>query len=232
MLVRYSILITHNKNRGNPKITESTGAMDVNVKQDEPQLELDPIRKTKFSGSYEDCMEMYAPVEKVAEYFNQHSSWFVRCAEPMKAIQMGEHGYILVIGRFGAFGYEVEPKIGLELLFTDIGAYHISTVPIADYDPGYEVDYQATMKLVEQDFIEAESSSSVTQKKMTRVEWDLNLTVELSLPKFIHRLRESIIQSTGDRLLNQIVRQISRRLTRKVQADFHQLHSLPFPPIS
>jgi len=206
--------------------------MDVNVKQDEPQLELDPIRKTKFSGSYEDCMEMYAPVEKVAEYFNQHSSWFVRCAEPMKAIQMGEHGYILVIGRFGALGYEVEPKIGLELLFTDIRDYHIRTVPIADYDPGYEVDYQAKMQLVEQDFIEADSSPSMTPERMTRVEWHLDLTVEMSLPKFIYRFRESIIQSTGDRLLNQIVRQIARRLTRKVQEDFHQLYSIPFPPTS
>jgi hypothetical protein len=37
------------------------------------------------------------------------------------------------------------------------------------------------------------------------------------------------VQSTGDRLLNQIVRQVSRRLTRKVQEDFHQSLGIELP---
>lgn len=77
---------------------------------------------TKFYGRYQDCMEMPAPAEKVAEYLNAHALWFSRCAEPMKVQLLGENGYALVIGRFGAFGYEVEPKIGLEL-FAPRGGY-------------------------------------------------------------------------------------------------------------
>jgi hypothetical protein len=202
--------------------------MNLNVNSDEPQLQLGEIRKTKFSGNYEDCMEMYAPVEQVAEYFSNHSDWFVRCAQPMTAVPLEENGYILVIGRFGAWGYQVEPKIGLELLFADAACYHIRTVPIPEYDPGYEVDYQAKMQLVEQDLVELDNSPlSVNQNRMTRVEWQLDLTVELSFPQFIYRLPQSAIQSTGDRLLNQIVRQVSRRLTRKVQVDFHRRYSIP-----
>jgi hypothetical protein len=40
-------------------------------------------------------------------------------------------------------------------------------------------------------------------------------------PKFIRRLPQGLIQGTGDRVLAQIVRQVSRRLTAKVQDDFH-----------
>ncbi|QKQ73635.1 DUF1997 domain-containing protein [Nostoc sp. TCL240-02] len=176
---------------------------------------------TKFYGRYQDFMEMPAPVEKVAEYLNAHASWFSRCAEPMKVQLLGENGYALVIGRFGAFGYEVEPKIGLELLPPEEGIYRIRTISIPDYQaPGYDVDYRASLQLIEND--------ACTSGEVTRVEWELDLVVDLHFPRFIQRLPKSIIQSTGDRLLNQIVRQVSRRLTRKVQQDFQKSLEIPF----
>ncbi|BAY12728.1 DUF1997 domain-containing protein [Calothrix sp. NIES-2098] len=183
---------------------------------------------TKFYGRYSDYMEMYAPAAAVAEYLNTHNSWFSRCAEPMKVQPLGENGYALIIGRFGSFGYEVEPKIGLELLPAEEGIYRIRTIPIPDYcSPGYDVDYRASLQLVEN---QADATSNVAE--VTRVEWELDLVVELHFPRFIQRLPKSLIQSTGDRLLNQIVRQVSRRLTRKVQEDFHQSLGIPFSPVS
>ena len=64
---------------------------------------------------------------------------------------------------------------------------------------------------------------------VTRVEWELDLVVELQFPRFIQRLPYSLIQSTGDRILNQIVSQVSHRLTHKVQKDFYQSLDIPFP---
>lgn len=177
---------------------------------------IDACKPITFYGRYSDCMEMYAPSRTVAEYLNCHSEWFVRCAEPMKVQPLGQNGYALVIGRFGAFNYEVEPKIGLELLPPDEGVYRIKTIPIPDYKaPGYDVDYRASLQLVE-----CRGEDSYDSVK-TRVEWELDLAVHIQFPKFIKRLPQSLIQSTGDRLLNQIVRQVSRRLTHKVQDDFH-----------
>jgi hypothetical protein len=179
---------------------------------------------TRFYGQFADCMEMYASAQTVAEYLKAHRGWFCRCAAPMKVEPIGENGYALTIGRFGSFGYEVEPKIGLELLAPDQGVYCIKTLPVPDYvAPGYEVDFESAMKLVEA------APSNQDSGKVTRVEWQLDLTVYVQFPKFIQRLPKSMVQSTGDRLLNQIVRQVSRRLTYKVQEDFHQSLGLPFP---
>jgi hypothetical protein len=206
------------------EITEAV--LPVASSQEEAEdilIEANVATVTKFYGRYQDFMEMPASAEKVAEYLNNHASWFSRCAEPMKVQLLGENGYALVIGRFGAFGYDVEPKIGLELLPPDEGIYRIRTIPIPDYQPpGYDVDYRASLQLVEND-----TSTSIGD--VTRVEWELDLIVDLHFPKFIQRLPKSIIQSTGDRLLNQIVRQVSRRLTRKVQEDFHKSLEIPFP---
>ncbi|MBD2343836.1 DUF1997 domain-containing protein [Anabaena subtropica] len=202
-------------------ITESTVPVVPNLPETEnTDTGLSVGTSSKFYGRYSDSMKMYAPAQMVAEYLNSHASWFTRCAEPMKVQPLGEHGYALTIGRFGSFGYEVEPKIGLELLPPQQGVYCIRTIPIPDYQPpGYDVDYRAALQLKE-DF---------SDNILTRVEWELDLTVCLHFPRFIQRLPQSLIQSTGDRLLNQIVRQVSRRLTRKVQEDFHQSFGVPFP---
>ena len=184
-------------------------------------LEVNLQEETKFCGTFNDCMELYAPAETVAEYLENHSEWFSRCAQPMKVEPLGENGYEIIIGRFGAFNYEVEPKIGLELLPPDDGVYRIHTIPIPNYQPpGYDVDYRASLQLAE---------SQNESNFITKVEWELHLNVYVQFPKFIKRLPDSLIQKTGDRLLNQIVRQVSRRLTRKVQQEFHQSLDIPFP---
>jgi hypothetical protein len=43
-------------------------------------------------------------------------------------------------------------------------------------------------------------------------------------------LPDPLVQTSGDHLLRQIVRQISRKLTWKVQEDFHASHGIPCPP--
>lgn len=189
-------------------------------------LEVDLQEETKFYGTFSDCMELFAPAATVSEYLNNHSEWFSRCAQPMKVEPLGENGYELIIGRFGAFSYDVEPKIGLELLPPEEGIYRIRTIPIPDYQPpGYDVDYRASLQLVEN---QNEEDNPAQSTPITRVEWELYLTVYVEFPNFIKRLPQNLIQKTGDRLLNQIVRQVSRRLTRKVQDNFHQSLGIAF----
>ena len=188
---------------------------------------------TRFYSKFVDCMEMYTSAQEVADYLNAHQDWFCRCAQPMQVESLGENGYALTIGRFGAFGYEVEPKVGLALLPLDEGFYRIKTIPVPNYiAPGYDVDFRAAMNLVETLAPQDSQASEELEGGMTRVEWQLDLTVDIQFPKFIHRLPKSLVQSSGDRLLNQIVRQVSRRLTHKVQEDFHKSLDLPFPPKS
>lgn len=171
---------------------------------------------TLFHGYYANCMEMNAPAQIVLDYMNAHRDWFPRCAHPMAIEPLSTNGYALTIGQFGAFGYEVEPKIGLELLPQDHCVYRIQTIPIPNYEsPGYSVDFQATMLLTE------------IESQHTRIDWELNLEVAIHFPRFIDALPKSLVRSTGDRLLNQVVREVSRRLTRKVQQDFHTTIGLP-----
>ena len=168
---------------------------------------------------------MYSDVETVKEYLNAHQGWFVRCAKPMQAQPIGENSYALTIGRFGALGFEVEPKLGVELLPEAEGIYRMETVPLEIEDTYfYEVDYQAELQLVEKTTTDSSNPSQV----ITGVEWTLDLGVTIHFPRFIHRLSRSVVQKTGDRLLKQIVYQVSRRLTKKVQTDFHTRYDLPF----
>ncbi len=184
--------------------------------------------QTQFIGS----MDMYGNADTVADYLDAHEGWFCRCARPMKVESLGNNSYILTVGRFGSFGYEVEPKIAVILNPPLDRVYTMHTIPIPNYQPpGYDVDYQASMQLQEVPTTSILSGKLIPSlpATMTRVSWTLNLTVRVKFPRFIGKLSPNLVQSTGDRLLAQIIRQVSPRLTYKVQQDFHEGFNLPIP---
>jgi hypothetical protein len=184
-----------------------------------------------YSSSFSDLMEMWAPAELVASYLDHHEGWFRRCAAPMTVRPLGNNGYSLTLGRFGNFGFEVEPTIGLELLPQDRGVYRIVTAasdqPETPLERLYDVEFNASLKLQEQLNPAEEEDGSALR---TEVIWDLDLNVWIQLPGVISLLPEALVQTSGDHLLRQIVRRISRRLTWKVQEDFHASHGLNCPP--
>ncbi len=199
---------------------------------------LDNKKTFAFEVAFRGRMDMYSDADTVAQYLNAHEGWFCRCAQPMKVEPLGNNGYVLTVGKYGSFGYEVEPKVGV-VLHPPVGrVYQMQTIPIPGYEaPGYEVNYRASMELNEVDTGDRVkvkeglfSRQQVLPDRITEVNWMLNLTVEVEFPQFISKLSSSLIQVTGDRLLAQIVRQVSPRLTYKVQQDFHASHNLPIPP--
>ena len=201
-----------------------------------PLRGVDDGRVRRYASQFADLMEMRAPAPVVAAYLDRHEGWFQRCASPMTVTPLERDGYVLTLGRFGNFGFEVEPTIGLELLPQDAGVYRILTVPSPEADAVlaglYDVEFNASMRLDEPGPEEPDLSREEVDGLMahTLVRWSLDLQVWIRLPGMITLLPEPLVQSSGDRLLRQIVRQISRRLTWKVQEDFHASHGVPCPP--
>jgi Protein of unknown function (DUF1997) len=189
--------------------------------QDLKSIEASPHQPFGFSYRFTDAMLMGADLKTVGKYLDAHQGWFTRCAHPMQVNSLGQNGYAITIGKFNSCGYVVEPKVGLELLPQESGVYRIRTINIPDYTPpGYEVSFNAQMRLVE-------TINGTTLG--TKVEWDLDLSVYIQFPKFIYKLPKKVIQGTGDNVLKQIVTQVSRRLTHKVQQDFHGNLGLKIP---
>ncbi len=190
----------------------------------------------RYASQFADLMEMRAPAPVVGAYLDRHEGWFQRCAAPMSVCPLGRNGYVLTLGRFGNFGFEVEPTIALELLPEDAGVYRILTAPAQDVDSAlaglYDVEFNASLRLDEPGLDAPDLSREEVDGLMahTLVRWELDLQVWIRLPGMISLLPEPLVQNSGDRLLRQIVRQISRRLTWKVQEDFHASHGIPCPP--
>lgn len=193
------------------------------------QTNVDSSKETlHFQGNYIGHMEMYADAASVAEYLDAHQDWFHRCAKPMAVEPIGENGYGLTVGKFKSLNHEVEPKIGLHLLPQEEGIYRIETIPVPGYEPtGYDVDFRASMTLCE-GAVE-DLPKDVCVDKSTHVEWELNLSTWVEVPRFVQVLPDNLVKASGDKLLNQIVRQVSKRLTRKVQTEFHSSMGLPIP---
>lgn len=200
-------------------------------------LDREPI---SFNTNFQGIMEMYSDAETITNYLNDHQGWFVRCAAPMKAEPFGENGYTLIIGHYGAFGYEVDPQMSVILEPSQDQNYVMYSVTNPAFNhPGYEVNYRSEMDIkpininqaatgIEKAFQQANFTSLPEQ--ITRINWQLNLEVRVRFPDFIYRLPTNIITKTGDRLLTQIIKQVSPRLSYKVQKDFHTRFNLPIPP--
>ncbi len=213
-----------------PNTAGGAGALQAAAKRlrdgDDPKVR-------RYASTFADLMEMRAEVPAVAAYLDCHEGWFQRCAAPMPVAPLGCNGYRLTLGRFGNFGFEVEPTIALELLPQSEGVYRIITVPpeasgrvepaANRLDGLYDVEFNASLQL-------DPGGEGPGGEGLTLVRWELDLSVWIRLPAVITLLPDGLVQSSGEHLLRQIVRQISRKLTWKVQEDFHASHGLECPP--
>jgi hypothetical protein len=212
------------------KGVESVGDEEAMVNEQTPAIADQTAQPPQADGAlllegfYAGKMDMAADSATVGQYLNSHRGWFTRSAHPMQVEPISDHGYALVVGHFSVLGYEVEPKVGLYLSPLDDQVYRIDTIPVPGYvPPGYDVDFHAVMRL--RDMPEAKPPATA----LTQVDWDLGLAVKIHMPRVLNSVPRSLLKTSGDRLLNQVVRQVSKRLTRKVQEDFHHSHNLPLP---
>lgn len=213
----------------------------MSEEKENPEREIDIEDKppVTFQTHFQGRMEMYSDLDTVCDYLNDHQGWFVRCAEPMKAIPYGDNGYTLIIGHYGAFGYNVEPQMSVILEPSVDNHYTMYSVANPEFNhPGYQVNYRSEMTINPIPITEAAKGiekvyhhhKMTLPEIITCVNWHLDLFVTVSFPSFIYKLPMSVIHSTGDRLLRQIVKQVSPRLSYKVQKDFHTRFNLPIPP--
>ena len=183
-----------------------------------------------FHNHYVGYMDLFADQPTVMKYLDAHQGWFRRCAHPFKADPIGETGYAMGVGKVGAIGFQVDARVGLNLLPPDVNSvYRITTIPIPEQLPqGYEVDFQAEMRLEEKSVV-LTGDLAGQMGVMACIEWDLHLTVFLQFPQFIQRLSQDMLQKTGDSVLGFIVKRVSKSLTAKVQDDFHKTHDIKVP---
>ena len=202
-----------------------------------PLRHSDDVRVNRYSSRFADVMEMRAPSCTVADYLDHHDGWFRRCAAPMTVQPLGPNGYALTLGRFGNFGFEVEPTIGLELLPQSEGVYRIVTTTLSAPDASlqeiYDVEFNAALQLEEDkvnrqkavrkaDYPEELIATNELQKRKMELELaDLQEKLaESRLANQISGMRSRIhIQESKVRLLKEEVERLGRDIQKmNVQA--------------
>lgn len=221
-----------NSNLNSSDIQKKMIIHDISAEESKPIMSF----QTRFAG----IMEMYSDRQTVCEYLNDHQGWFIRCAEPMKVTRFGNNGYTLTIGNYGAFGYNLEPQMTVILEAPQNDNYSMYSVANPQLSKStYEVHYRSDLNIKSIPLSQADKAIKKVYKKqgleklpesITKINWQLQLQVNIQFPAFIYKLPTSMINSTGNRVLAQIVKQISPRLSYKVQKDFHSRLNLPIPP--
>ena len=82
----------------------------------------------RYISRFSDSMEVRTTAETVTHHLDQHQPRFQRCEEPMAVREMDDQTYVLTLGQFGNFGFEIEPTIALKMLPQKNNIYRLETV--------------------------------------------------------------------------------------------------------
>ena len=94
----------------------------------------------------------------------------------MQVRALDSQSYVLTLGRFGNFGFDVEPTIALRLLPQEERVYRIETLPLPEegneLQDLYDIDFKARMELKPWHQLDPDAPQDATA-----VSWDLDLSV-------------------------------------------------------
>ncbi|MDX2273148.1 MAG: DUF1997 domain-containing protein [Cyanobacteriota bacterium] len=161
-------------------------------------------------------VDLDTDVQALAHYLNHHQSWIHHCFKPLQVEALSEDTYRLQFFRIGGMGFELEPCFGVKIWPEDQQVFRLSSIELpSDAELPYKVDCQSYFQL------EAlpDAGNSAPQ---TRVHWDLKLRIGMELPGFLLALPRKLVHKVGSRVVNQVTRSMSDRLTHNVCTDFYK----------
>ncbi|GAB4218538.1 MAG: DUF1997 domain-containing protein [Synechococcales cyanobacterium] len=159
-------------------------------------------------------VDLETPVEDLADYLRHHQEWIHRCFKPLKVNPLGEGNYRLHFFRIGGLGFELEPHFAISIWEEPLHQFRLDSLDLPEDEPlPYHVDCQATFRI---------EQLPDTDRPITRVFWGLVLKIDIELPGFLQVLSRSLVQKVGIKVVNQVTRSMSDRLTHNVCTDFYR----------
>ncbi len=158
----------------------------------------------------------------LADYLTQHSRWIERCFKPLQVYPLAADAYKLQFFRIGGLGFELEPCFGVQIWSEGDSLFRLGSIELpSDEGLPYRVQCQSSFRL--------EEISPTTRKDpkrqapiVTRVHWHLYLNIHMDLPGFLQALPYSLVHRVGSKVVQQVTRNMSDRLTHNVCSDFYR----------
>lgn len=152
----------------------------------------------------------------LAHYLHDHAEWIERCFKPLKVFPLSPETYKLQFFRIGGLGFELEPCFGVKIWPEQDSVFWLSSIDLPEEEGlPYSVDCLSYFRLEELDL-------DSHHGPLTRVHWDLKLDIWMQLPGFLQALPYPLVYRVGARVVNQVTRSMSDRLTHNVCTDFYR----------
>lgn len=156
--------------------------------------------------------------ETLAHYLRGHSQWIQHCFRPLQVEALSADSYKLQFFRMGGLGFELEPCFGVKIWPDENYVFRLTSIELpGDAAMPYRVNCQAVFRLEE-----LRGSPEGEYPQTTRVHWDLNLEIKLSLPGFLQILPHNLVQQVANQVVQQVTRSMSDRLTHNICSDFYR----------
>jgi hypothetical protein len=169
-------------------------------------------RSVRIQAGRQGQVAMETEREPLAAYLGEHQEWIDRCFKPLKVFPLSESTYKLQFFRIGGLGFELEPCFGVEIWAEEDYLFRLGSIDLpSDADLPYTVDCQSYFQL-----------RDLPDSGMTQVNWDLELDIWMELPCFLSAFPHSLVYNVGAKVVRQVTRRMSDRLTHNVCTDYYR----------
>jgi hypothetical protein len=171
-------------------------------------------------------VDLQTDLPRLADYLQNHRDWIDHCFKPLKVEALSANTYKLQFFRIGGLGFELEPCFGVKIWADEGNIFRLSSIELpSDAHLPYKVDCQSYFRLEE--LSRSEGQDQPDQKEdshptLTRVHWDLQLCIQMELPGFLLALPRNLVHRVGTKVVVQVTRSMSDRLTHNVCTDFYK----------
>ncbi len=163
-------------------------------------------------ASRQGAVDLETDLDRLASHLERHSEWMERCLKPLTVYALSADDYKLQFFQISGLGFSLEPCFGVKVWSEPNYVYCLRSIPLPEDEAlPYTVDCWSYYHL-----------ESIVESEVTRVNWKLKLHIVLDLPKFLQALPDSMVYQVGVRVINQVTRTMTDRLTRNVCTDYYQ----------
>ncbi len=208
-----------------------SAALSQHESEDPGQVPINPGFEVESTCQGQVDLQTDAPT--FATYLDSHRDWMERCFKPLKVLPLTDDSYKVQFFRIAGLGLEVEPCFGIQLWSEDRSLFRLRSIELPmEAETPYQITCLSSFRLEPLEpasplsgysaggFVRETSRGS--SPPMIRVHWHLNLLVGMELPGLVKSLPSAFVHRVASRIVNQVTRSMSERLTRNVCSDFYQ----------
>ncbi|AGY57657.1 DUF1997 domain-containing protein [Gloeobacter kilaueensis] len=154
-------------------------------------------------------VRLQTPLPPLVTYLRGPDHWVPVGFRPLKVQRTGAGHFDLQLPEFGALGFQLAPRMVLQLIEDDECRYRLLSVPSPASD--YQTDFSGLFQLT-------------PRPPAVDVFWEARFAIQLTLPGFLGMFPQPVVQSAAQTAVSAMSASVCQNLVHNICCDYRSRH--------